>query len=68
MNIGNITCRGDFPEDGLPVGHLEGSQMSFNAVFSSDSVVNDLDVKLSHPTQDGLKSKHFFFFFLLLTM
>lgn len=35
--------------------------MSFDAVFSSDSVVNDLDVKLSHPTQDGLNTKAFFF-------
>lgn len=54
------TCCRDLTDDGLPVGHLEGSQVSFNTIFSSYSVVNDLDVKLSHPTQDGLKIKALF--------
>lgn len=42
-------------EDGLPVSHLQWSEVCFDAVLSSDSIVDDLDVQLSHPTQNGLE-------------
>lgn len=29
--------------------------MSLNPVLSSDSIVDDLDVQLSHPAQNGLR-------------
>ena len=29
--------------------------MSLNAILSSDSVMDDLDVQLSHPTQNSLR-------------
>lgn len=45
-------------EDGLPVGHLEGPELRLNAVLSPDSIVHDLDVQLSHPAQDGLRTEN----------
>ena len=42
-------------ENGLPVSHLQWSKVSLNAVLSSDSIVDDLYVQLSHPTQNGLR-------------
>lgn len=44
-------------EDGLPVSHLQGSQVGLDAVLSSDSIVDDLDVQLAHPTQNRLSTQ-----------
>lgn len=49
------TCSRDLVEDGLPVCHLQWSEVCFYAVLPSDSIVDDLDVQLSHPTQNGLE-------------
>lgn len=54
MAVGR-TCGGERLEDGLSVGHLQGSQVRLDAVLPPDAVVQDLDVQLAHPAQDGLR-------------
>lgn len=43
--------------DRLSVSHLQGSEVSLDAVLPPDPVVDDLDVQLPHPAQDGLRTE-----------
>lgn len=45
-------------EDALSVGHLQRSQVRLDAVLPSDTIVDDLDVQLSHSAQDHLGSNN----------
>lgn len=49
------TCSRDLVENRLPVSHLQWSEVSLDAILSFNSIVDDLDVQLSHPTQNGLR-------------
>lgn len=45
-------------QDRLSVGHLQRAQVGLDAVLSPDAVVEDLDVQLSHPAQDDLRTEN----------
>ena len=50
-----FTCSSDFIENGLSVGYLQRSEVSLDAVLSSDTIMEDFNVQLSHATQNGLR-------------